>query len=168
MPVDIELPDPKVPLRWEVYLISRVFGPFITNLLGGLYVSGVHHIPDEGPALICANHVSYLDPPLVALTNTKRRTCFMAKDDLFEVPFVGALLRRVYTYPVDRDDGGRQGLRIAMQLLEAGELVAMYPEGTRSPDGDLLPAKLGPALLASRLGVPIVPLGTWGTDIDRG
>lgn len=163
MAANIRIPEPG--MKWHVRLISRTLGPRLTELLGGLYVGGSEHIPDAGPALLCANHVSYFDPPLLAFVNRERRTCFMAKDGLFKIPLMGPFLGNSYVYPVDRDDGGRQAIRIATQLLEAGELVAIYPEGTRSPDGELLPGKPGAALIASRTGAPIVPIGTWGTDI---
>jgi 1-acyl-sn-glycerol-3-phosphate acyltransferase len=149
---------------WHYWFIVRHFGPWLLRSLGGFHITGRANVPDSGPALICPNHISYLDPPVVGIAVLKRRCCFMAKSSLFRVPVLGKLIAQWGSYPVDREEGGRQALRLATSLLEAGELVIMFPEGTRSPDGEMLPGEPGAAFIASRVGVPIVPVAVWGTN----
>jgi len=152
------------PDTWHYWFIAHRLGPAVLRSLGGFSVQGREHIPDVGPALLCPNHTSYLDPPVVGIAVSKRRCCFMAKASLFDIPILGRLIRSWGAYPVDREEGGRKALRLATALLEAGELVILFPEGTRSPDGELLPGEPGAAFIATRLGVPIIPVALWGTD----
>lgn len=158
----IELPGERTRAHYR--FVQRCFGPLLLRALGGWHVSGCEHIPSEGPALICPNHVSYLDPPVIGIASP-RRCCYMAKASLFKIPLLGGFIRKSYSYPVDRDEGGRQAIRIGTTLLEAGELVVIFPEGTRSPTGDLIPGQPGAAFIASRAGAPVIPAAIWGTDI---
>lgn len=159
---EIALPGKRT--RWHYRQVTSWFGPLLMRLLGGWRVAGTEHIPAEGAALICPNHVSYLDPPLVGVAAV-RRCCYMAKASLFKIPILGSFIRKSYSYPVDKEEGGRQAIRIATTLLKAGELVVIFPEGTRSPDGELIPGKPGPALIASRAKAPIIPAAVWGADV---
>jgi len=159
----ITVPNPRY--TWPHYsFVAHALGPAFLRLNGGFRVSGAENVPATGPALLCPNHVSYLDPPVVAM-GFSRRTCFMAKKELFGIPGLGPFIARSYAYPVDREEGGRQAIRTAVVLLKAGELLVMFPEGTRSQDGELEQGKLGPAFIASRTGAPIVPVAIWGTDV---
>jgi 1-acyl-sn-glycerol-3-phosphate acyltransferase len=150
--------------RWHYRQVVNWFGPALLRLLGGWHVSGQENVPPEGGVLICPNHISYADPPLIGVA-ARRRCCYMSKAEVFEVPLIGWFITISYVYPVDREGGGRQAIRIATTLLEAGEAVVLFPEGTRSPDGELLPGQLGAAYIASRAKVPIVPAAVWGTDV---
>lgn len=152
------------PDTWHYWFIARHLGPAVLRALGGFHVQGREYIPDTGPALLCPNHTSYLDPPVVGIAVSKRRCCFMAKASLFRIPLLGRLIESWGAYPVDREEGGRQALRLATGLLEAGELVILFPEGTRSPDGEMLPGEPGAAFIAARVGVPIIPVAVWGTN----
>ncbi len=145
-------------------MVSYVLGPALFHSTGGWHVSGRENIPASGGALICPNHISYLDPPAIGIA-AKRRCCFMARKSLFEVPMLGPAIRSVYSYPVDRDEGGRQAIRLATTLLEAGELVVMFPEGTRSPDGEMIAGQPGAVYVASRARAPIIPAAVWGTQM---
>lgn len=163
MAADIELPGEKS--RWHYRQVVGWVAPMLLRMNGGWRVTGREHVPDHGGALICPNHVSYLDPPLIGIAVRKRRCCYMAKASLFKIPVVGGFIRLSYSYPVDRDEGGRQALRIANTLLGAGEPVVIFPEGTRSPDGELIQGQLGPAYIAAKARVPIIPTAVWGTDV---
>ena len=160
--MDIEPPAAKT--RPHYRFITRWGGPALFGALGGWHVSGTEHIPAEGAALVCSNHVSYADPPVVGIA-LRRRCCYMAKASLFDIPGLRYFIRKSYSYPVDQEGGGRQAIRIATELLGAGELVVIFPEGTRSPDGELMAGEPGAALIASRAGVPIIPTAVWGTDV---
>ena len=126
-------------------------------------VSGRGNVPAHGAAIIAPNHISYLDPPAVG-SAFDRQIFFMAKAELFEVPFLGWLIRQCGAFPVRRGVADRAALRQAEQLLRAGHGVMVFPEGTRSEDGRLTPAELGIAMLALRTGAPVVPIGVDGTD----
>ncbi len=162
MAQDIEIPGKKI--SWHYKQVVRVFGPALLEATGGFYVAGREYVSESKPALLCANHISYLDPPLVGMA-ALGRVCFMAKASLFRIPLLGPFIRKSYSYPVDREEGGRQAIRIATTLLDAGERVAMFPEGTRSPDGEPIPGMGGPALVAARSNVPVIPMAIWGSDV---
>ncbi len=96
-------------------------------------------VPATGPAILAANHCSYLDPPLIG-AGLHRDLHYLAREDLFAVPVLGTLLDRVNVVPVDRAGGGAAGLRAIFNRLRAGQAILLFPEGTRSPDGALRPA----------------------------
>ncbi len=125
---------------------------------------GAERIP-EGGAILAPNHVSYLDPVLV-WCGTPRPTHFMAKAELWDVPVVGWALPRLWAFPVRRGEADRTAIATATERLSAGELVGIFPEGTRQRGGsdDLGEANEGVAFIAMRAGVPVVPVGIAGTE----
>ncbi len=144
------------------------FGYHLFRLLfrffGQLRTEGLENVPASGGVILAPNHVSYADPPLVGTALAFRPTWYMAKQELFEVPVLGALIRRCRAFPVRRGTADRQALRRATELLEAGEVVTIFPEGGRSPDGGLQPPELGFAAIARRSGAPVVPVAVIGSD----
>ena len=157
-------PEPVRRWTWPHYYFGGWCARTLCRLMGGYQVHGREHIPTQGGAIVCANHVSYLDPPALGAGFTPRRTYFMAKQELFAIPVLGALIRSVYAFPVDRTTTDREAIRHAIELLQAGELLVVFPEGGRSPDGSLQPGNIGPALMATRAGVPIIPAALKETD----
>ena len=149
---------------WKpLYYFGRFLFRVLFRLLGRWEVHGHENIPVSSGAVIAANHCSYLDPP-VAGGGLKRPTYFMGKKELFEVPVLGWLIRRTGCFPVDRDKQDKEAIRVAVSLLKSGNLLCMFPEGMRSPDGTLQPPSgVGVALVASRAGVPIIPTLIRGT-----
>jgi 1-acyl-sn-glycerol-3-phosphate acyltransferase len=131
--------------------------------LGGFKVYGADNVPPEGPVLVVANHVSYLDPPAVGCA-LPRDTWFMAKAALFRIPLFGAMLPYLHAFPVRQGSADRGAIRKCLELLEEGRVVTVFPEGTRSPDGMLMRAQLGAALIALRSGASVVPAAITGTD----
>jgi len=125
-------------------------------------------IPADGPAIVACNHLSYLDPltNADAVVRAGRRPRFLAKDDLFEIPLVGAAFRGANQIPVHRGTGGEAPLRRALKALTEGECVVIYPEGTVTKRPDHLPmeAKTGAVRLSLASGVPITPLASWGSQ----
>jgi 1-acyl-sn-glycerol-3-phosphate acyltransferase len=119
---------------------------------------GEEKIPASGPAVIAANHPSYLDPILLGL-QVRRPIHFMAMDALFKVPLMGSLMRLFHAFPVDvRKGHGREAYEKAKRLLQSGEVVGIFPEGKRSRTGWLEPAlREGAARLAWETGAPLVP-----------
>ncbi|MBM3502007.1 MAG: 1-acyl-sn-glycerol-3-phosphate acyltransferase [Armatimonadetes bacterium] len=144
------------------------FGHFLSTslfrLLGKWRVYGRENVPRTGGAVIAANHTSYLDPPVVG-GGLKRPCFYMGKKQLFEVPVLGFLIRRTGCFPVDRDHPDTKVIRFAVELLKQGNLLCIFPEGGRSPDGELMveEAGVGPALIANRAGAPIIPAYIRGT-----
>ena len=159
--------DPEPVRRWtwpHYHFATHLFFPTIFHLAGGWRVTGSEHIPRTGPALIAANHISFLDPPTVGAALRFRRTYYFAKKELFTNPIFGGLIRRCYAFPVDREGDDKEAFRHAINLLKAGELLTVFPEGGRSPDGTLQPLGRGAALIAARAGAPIIPCALYGTD----
>src|SRR5689334_13140924 len=102
----------------------------------GVRVIGRDNWPKSGGGLICANHQSMFDPPLVGLT-CPRRMNYLARDTLFRVPGLSQLITFLDAIPIDREGGGLAGLKETLRRLKAGELVLIFPEGTRTHDGQL-------------------------------
>ena len=119
---------------------------------------GEEHVPAEGPAIVAANHPSYLDPILLSL-QVPRPIRFMAWDALFRVPLLGAVIRAFGAFPVDTRRGqGHEAYAEAKALVEAGEVVGIFPEGRRSTAGWMEPRlREGAARLAYETGAPLVP-----------
>lgn len=128
-----------------------------------LRVEGREHEPPTGPVLAVCNHVSAADPPIAGVA-LRRRARYMAKHELFQVPVLGSWLRSIGAFPVRRGEADRRSLRTAMTALARGEVLIMFPEGTRSADGRLMPAEPGAALMALRTGVPVLPMAVIGTQ----
>lgn len=127
-------------------------------------VSGREHVPREGGVLLFANHTSYADPPIVGPA-CPRPVNFMAKSELFRVPVLSPFIRRAHAFPVQRGTADQQALRHALRLLkDEEEVLLIFPEGTRSPDGRLLPFEAGAAFVALASGATVVPVGLDGAD----
>jgi 1-acyl-sn-glycerol-3-phosphate acyltransferase len=139
-----------------LYGILKPIAVVLMRLLFGLRTRGTEHVPAAGPLLIVANHSSVLDPPLVGGACPRRLT-FLAKAELFRIPVLGPLIRRLGAQPLRRDGADPSALRTAQRVLAAGGAVLVFPEGTRGPEGTLREAKPGAALLAMHSGVPVVP-----------
>ncbi len=123
---------------------------------------GKENIPADGKVILCANHLSNWDPILLLLKQP-RRIAFMAKEELFRFKPLGWLIGRVFgAFPVARGKGDTGALEVGARLIEKGEIMGIFPEGTRSRDGRLMRFKSGAALIAARTGAAVLPVG-----IDR-
>ena len=124
---------------------------------------GSENVPATGGCVICANHASFLDPPVVGVGVGHRQVRFMARDTLFKGRFMSWLLPAIGVIPLDRTRGDISALRKAIQSLKSGAVIGLFPEGTRSPDGQLQEPKGGVAFLIAKAGVPVVPAYINGT-----
>jgi len=138
----------------------------LKSLFAGLFgfeVSGIEHLPPSG-CIIAANHSSYLDPPILGTaTPLPRQVRFMAKSELFRVPLLGPIIIRLGAFPVIRGTPDRKAIRKALDLLAQGWTLGIFPEGTRSKNGELQEPEPGLALIACQAGVPVVPMAIEGT-----
>ena len=125
-------------------------------------VFGTENVPLRGGVILAANHGSFLDPPLIGC-GVKRTISFLARESLFHFPGMGALLRSWSVVPVDRDGGGAKGLKIILSRLLAGGGIVLFPEGTRTKDGHLQPARSGIGLTVIKSEAPVVPVRVFGT-----
>lgn len=128
--------------RWRVYHRERV--------------------PSQGPVILASNHASFLDPPLIG-SSLNRDINYLARQSLFRYPVLGWILRTVNAVPVDRDGGGAAGLRAIMDRLHRGGAIILFPEGTRTRDGQLQKARSGIGLTVIKSDAPVVPVRVFGT-----
>jgi putative phosphoserine phosphatase/1-acylglycerol-3-phosphate O-acyltransferase len=133
-------------------------------------ISAIENIPAEGPAIIVGNHRSYFDPMAMAVAfgRTDRTVRFLAKKEVFDAPIVGHIAAALGGIRVDRGTGSDEPLKAAVEALEFGDLVAIMPQGT-IPRGlaffdPVLKGRWGAARLAAMTGVPVIPIGLWGTE----
>jgi 1-acyl-sn-glycerol-3-phosphate acyltransferase len=172
-----ERPSAKPVIAEEELLESRItplirivaFGArLISRSITRVRVEGdLAAIPREGPVILAANHISNADPVLVGAWLTPalgRRIHWLGKKEMFDWPVVGWVARNGGVLPVDRGAADVDAFRMASRVLEAGQVLVIFPEGTRSPTGELQPPKDGLAMLALRTGATIVPIGISNTD----
>src|ERR1022692_2577417 len=125
-------------------------------------VFGAENVPESGGVILASNHASFLDPPLVG-SGLKRDINYLARESLFRFPGIGALLRSWNAVPVDRDGGGARGLKAILDRLLNGGAIILFPEGTRTRDGKLQPARSGIGLTVIKSTAPVVPVRVFGT-----
>ncbi|HTL54351.1 MAG TPA: lysophospholipid acyltransferase family protein [Candidatus Limnocylindrales bacterium] len=128
--------------RWRVYNSERV--------------------PLQGPVILAANHASFLDPPLVG-SGVRRSINYLARENLFRFPVLGWVLHQWQVVPVDREGGGAKGLKAILDRLLDGGAIILFPEGTRTRDGKLQPARSGIGLTVIKSDAPVVPVRVFGT-----
>lgn len=136
------------------------FFHYLSGLIHGMWfrgeVVGTENFPRTGPFLIASNHASHLDPPLVGSQIAKQMR-FFARRSLWDNRLVGWWLTRVESIPVERDSGDVGAIKRVLQALKEDRAVVLFPEGTRSKDGELQKPKAGVGMMACKSGVPVVP-----------
>lgn len=127
-------------------------------------VTGAEHVPPDGALIVVGNHLTLLEPPMIAAVLPRDLT-FMAKSELFEGnPIKTWAVRNYGAFPVRRGEGDVNAIRQALKVLKEGGALFIAPEGTRSPNGQLAEPREGVALIAQRSGAPILPLGISGVE----
>jgi 1-acyl-sn-glycerol-3-phosphate acyltransferase len=144
------------------YDFSKILVRSMARTLWRASVTGTENIPADGPLIVACNHVSYLDPPLMGCL-CPRRISYMAKKELFAVPVLGAVIRGLGAYSVDRGGSAASAIKRSLQVLGSGGAVGIFPEGTRNRRGAVSP-QIGVALLASLAQAPVLPVFIRGTD----
>ncbi|GAE28998.1 lysophospholipid acyltransferase family protein [Halalkalibacter hemicellulosilyticus] len=130
-------------------------------------VIGRENIPEDGGVLLCCNHISNLDPPLLG-SYLGRNVHYMAKKELFEKPILKWLLPKLHAFPIRRGMSDKQALRTAMTLLKNNEIVGLFPEGTRSKNGQLQKGLAGAGFFALRTNAAVIPSAIIGPYKFRG
>jgi len=145
-----------------LYALAKPVAVALMRLVCGLQAYGREHVPAEGPVLLVSNHVSVLDPPFIGGA-CPRELYFLAKEELFDVPLFGRLIRGLNARPVKRDGSDGRALKMALKLLGENRAILLFPEGTRGVEGRLGEGKPGAGMLAVLSGAPVVPVYVSGT-----
>lgn len=148
-------------MNWS-YWLGRIFFRGLFAICFRWRVYGADHVPRKGGVILASNHASYLDPPLVG-AGLPRDLHYLARESLFRYPVMGAVLRSWNSVPVDRSGGGAAGLRMILDRLLEGGGIILFPEGTRTVDGQLQPARSGIGLTVVKSTAPVVPVRVLGT-----
>ncbi|UHA72944.1 lysophospholipid acyltransferase family protein [Paenibacillus sp. 481] len=143
-----------------LYTFSCKLLRVIYKLLFRFEVKGLENIPKDSGVLLCSNHISNLDPPAMGIW-IDRQIRFMAKQELFDIPLLGRLIKALGAFPVKRGGVSKESIRTSFQLLKDGGVMAIFPEGTRNMDG-AVEAKKGAAMIALRSGAAVVPVAICG------
>jgi 1-acyl-sn-glycerol-3-phosphate acyltransferase len=143
------------------YQIARLSLKVIAIVVYRTSYSGQENIPAEGGVLVVSNHQSHFDPPLVGC-GCRRLMNFVARRTLFDTPIFGRLIKSVGAIPIERDGIGLGGIKESLKRLKHGEMVLIFPEGTRSADGEIAPFRPGFTTLAARSNAAILPVAVDG------
>ena len=148
---------------WFIFNAIQYALKGIFKLLYRVSIKGIDKIPKNGKYIICSNHLSYLDPVLIG-AYMPRYTYFMAKKELFSVSFLSNLVTYLNAFPVNRDIIDRKTFNIALNILKNENVLALFPEGTRSTDGKIKEGKKGVGLISILSGAPIIPMVITGSN----
>ncbi|PIU29418.1 MAG: 1-acyl-sn-glycerol-3-phosphate acyltransferase [Candidatus Hydromicrobium americanum] len=135
----------------------------IFNLLYRVEKIDLHKVPRNGKFIICSNHISYLDPVVIG-AYIPRCVYFMAKKELYNNKFLSSLVTFLNAFPVERQAFNRKAFSISFEVLKDGNVLGLFPEGTRSTDGVLRGGKKGTGFIAAASNTPILPVAISGTN----
>ena len=145
------------PKKNHFYLFFRnLIKPFFYLKYKMKYI-GLENVPEEGAYILASNHTRAIDPILIGI-GVKRHMLFMAKEELFKNKFVSWFLRKLGAFPVGRGKSDTGAVRHFEQALQEGNLMGIFIEGTRSPNGEFLPPKNGVSLIAYDTKTPVIPV----------
>lgn len=148
-----------------IYAVVKVILRVLFTVVLRMRVEGTENIPKDGPLVIASNHLSLLDPPVIGTAAT-RKVHFMAKQELF-VPILGDIYKILGAFPVRRGGADRAAIKHGIEILQSSQVLAIFPEGTRSKTGKLGKAEPGALMMASKTMATIVPCCVIGTDFQR-
>jgi 1-acyl-sn-glycerol-3-phosphate acyltransferase len=151
-------PDPRNRVYWFLQTSVALIAPLYFRYR----VRGIENVPKTGPALVVANHQSFLDPVMVGLW-LKRPVRFLARTTLYRGPIIRFVFEKLCTIPLNRDAASTASIRQATAELRKGHMIGVFPEGTRSQDGCIGPLKPGFIALVRRAKVPVIPAALAGT-----
>ncbi len=140
-----------------LYNIARGLVHVVFALGMRVKVFGKENVPKEGAFILAVNHKSNLDPPMAAVYCPRRLT-FMAKEELFEHPVFGGLIRRLGAFPIQRGKGDIGAIKSAFSILRSGNVMLIFPQGHRMKNGQRGKAQMGVAMIAQKMQVPVIPM----------
>ena len=148
-----------------IYALLKAFMRFMTRtfLVGLFTVEGRDNVPRSGPLIVCANHFATLDPPMVPAFLGRPDTWSMAKSEYFQRSSLRWLFTAYQAFPVTRHTADRVAIRRSFDLLKAGHVLVIYPEGTRVEAGVLSTPEAGAGFIAQKSGSPVLPVALTGT-----
>lgn len=139
------------------YLIVKFFIRIYIAVFFKVEVKGMDYVPKKDAAIVCSNHISNFDPVfLAAFLNRMPR--YLAKKELFEIPVLSWLVKKLKAIPVDRNSADMKAFKSAMEYLKNGELLGIFAQGTRVKEGEMKGAKAGVALFAVKSNAPVIPV----------
>jgi len=141
-----------------IYSTIRFLFGWIYRLIFNIKIEGTENIPEEGGAIVLSTHTSLFDPITLGFCIKKRKLRFMAKDELFKFKFFAMFLRSLGAFPIRRGSRDKAAIATAAEVLNDGQLLVIFPEGTRSKSGKVGAFKPGALLLAHKAGTPLVPV----------
>jgi 1-acyl-sn-glycerol-3-phosphate acyltransferase len=144
------------------YLLGYSLSKAIAKTFFSYRVIGAENMIEEGPCIIAANHCSYLDPPLVGVA-CKRAIHYLARKTLLDWPILGPIFPQLNVIPVDQDNPERSALMGIIRVVRGGGAALIFPEGSRSPDGQLQRAQPGIGMIVAKTGAPVVPVRILGS-----
>ncbi|WP_435798969.1 lysophospholipid acyltransferase family protein [Peribacillus asahii] len=145
----------------NLYRFARNVVKIILTPIFRIQTVGRERFPKDGGVLICANHIDNLDPPVVGITSP-RDIHFMAKEELFHAPILKQLLPNINAFPVKRGLSDKGALKMGLKILKDGEVLGLFPEGTRSKTGELGKGLAGAGFFALRTNAVVVPCAIIG------
>ena len=143
------------------YAACYQLSKFVAQSLFDLRVYGQDNIIEQGPALLAMNHQSFLDPPFAGIS-CRREVSYLARKTLFDIPVIGGIIRRLNVIGVDRDGSDVAALKAVIRVLRNGGCTVVFPEGTRTRDGNLQPARAGAGFIIAKTLAPVVPMRIFG------
>jgi 1-acyl-sn-glycerol-3-phosphate acyltransferase len=144
-----------------LYVFFRFLFRILFSSVYRYEIIGSENVPETGAVLLCSNHISNLDPPILG-SSLDRKVSYMAKKELFDIPVVSFLITRFGAFPVKRGAQDKQALRTTLSLLREGKVVGVFPEGTRSKTGKLGKAYQGVGLFALKEEATVIPVAIIG------
>ncbi len=145
-----------------LYFALRWLAIFVFHIFNRVRLKGRYNVPRQGAFIVAANHLSWTDIPIIPM-HFQRKVVYMAKEEYFSGKSAW-LVRFMGSFPVKRGEGDRQALRTGEEQLKKGNILVIFPEGTRSRTRTLAKAHAGMGMIALRTGVPVVPVAIWGSE----
>lgn len=140
---------------------KRIVSPILKKMYR-VEVKGLEHFPEQGGVLLCSNHIDNMDPPILGVT-CPRPISFMAKAELFNVPILSGIIKKLNAFPVKRGGNDREALRTGLKVLKEGKVLGLFPEGTRSKTGKLDKSLAGASYFALRTNAQVIPCAIIGS-----
>jgi len=144
------------------YYVARALCWLLLKIFWRMEIIGIENLPESGGLIIASNHVSYLDPA-VLVASLNRKIYFITKKEVFKNTFISFILKNLNAFSVDRENVDILAFKKAINILREEKVLGIFPEGTRSSNGELQELKLGAIKIAMKTGVPILPVGIIGT-----